>query len=362
MKAKVRICQVGCGYWGSNIARNLAASDQVVLAALCDADANRLQQFARRYGVDKTYGRLDEALADPQIDAIFLVTPSGQHYAQTRAALEAGKHVFVEKPLADSTAQAADLARLADAMGRTLMVGHTFLYNNLVHAVKAYIDSGELGEILYAYSQRLNLGRFRTDSDVLWTLAPHDISIVNYWFGDRPVRVSARGRSYIHKRRGIAEVCFAELEYASGQSAQFHLSWLDPQKRREMVVVGSRKMLVYDDMNSDAHIRLYDKRAEAQHQSEAVDFADFTTRLRAGDLVIPNVRLVEPLAAEIAHFTDCVGSGAAPRTDGWHGVEVVAVLEAMTQSMQADGSTVQVAYPAAAALEPPVRAAAAIGQ
>jgi predicted dehydrogenase len=356
-ETKLRVCQVGCGYWGANVVRNLVACERIELAALCDRDAARVGQFARRHGVAKVYQDLDAALADPAIDAIVLVTPSGQHYAQTRAALEAGKHALVEKPLADTVEQASELAALADRTGLTLMVGHTFLYNNVVHAVKRYIDNGELGEVFYAYSQRLNLGRFRRDSDVVWTLAPHDVSILNFWFGSRPRRVSARGRDYVHKGRGVAEVAFAELDYADGRSAYLHLSWLDPQKRREMVVVGSQKMLIYDDTNSDAHIRLYDKRAEAQHQSEAADFADFTTRLRAGDLVIPNIRLSEPLAFEIDHFAECALTKARPRTDGWHGVEVVAALEALGRSMREGGAPVDVAYPAAAAERRPMMVA-----
>jgi predicted dehydrogenase len=348
IQAKLRVCQVGCGYWGANVARNLAACDRIELAALCDRDPGRLAQFARRHGVAKLYADVEAVLDDAAVDAIVLVTPSGQHYEQARAALAAGKHVFVEKPLADTVEQASELAAMADRGRRTLMVGHTFLYNNVVHAVKRYIDKGELGDVFYAYSQRLNLGRFRRDSDVVWTLAPHDVSILNFWFDSRPRRVSARGRDYVHKGRGVAEVAFCELDYADGRSAYLHLSWLDPQKRREMVVVGSQRMLIYDDTNPDAHIRLYDKRAEAQHQSETADFADFTTRLRAGDLVIPNIRLAEPLAAEFDHFADCALTGARPRTDGWHGVEVVAALEALGRSLEAGGAPVEVAYPAAA--------------
>jgi len=343
----IGICQVGCGYWGGNIARNLAANERIRLVAFCERDQDRLTQFARRYRVAKTFTDYDAVVADPEIEAVVIVTPSGRHYQQAAAALEAGKHVFVEKPLAETTEETLALALLADERRCTLMVGHTFLYNNVVHEVKNLIERGELGDVYYAYSQRLNLGRFRNDSDVLWTLAPHDLSIINYWFTGRPTRVSARGRSYVHRAHGVSEVCFAELDYSDGKSAYLHLSWLDPQKRREMVIVGAQKMLIYDDTNPDAHIRIYDKRAEVQHQSETADFADFTTRLRAGDLVIPNIRLSEPLAVEIDHFIDCIMTGTRPRSDGWHGVEVVAALEALTRSMKADGNPVNVIYPAA---------------
>ena len=183
------------------------------------------------------------------------------------------------------------------------------------------------------------------DSDVLWTLAPHDISILNYWFDARPSRVSARGDAFIHRASGRAEVCFAKLDYPGGVSAHLHLSWLDPQKRREMVVVGARRMLIYDDMNADAHIRLYDKSAQAEHQRDATDFADFTTRVRAGEVVVPAIRLKEPLAAEIDEFLRCVQTGETPRADGRHGLDVVATLEALGRSMAEDGSSQAVRYP-----------------
>jgi len=252
---------------------------------------------------------------------------------------------LVEKPLANSVREANELGAVAKQRGRVLMVGHTFLFNNIVHDVKRRIDKGDLGRVLYVYAQRLNLGRFRTDSDVVWTLAPHDVSILNLWFDARPERVSARGHTYVHPGSKVAEVAFVHLEYPNGRAAHLHLSWLDPQKRREMVVVGSERMLVYDDMNPDAHIRIYDKRAEAEHQSGNVDFADFTTRLRAGDLVVPNVRLVEPLKVEIAHFVDCIRETKTPRTDASHGVDVVAALEATSLSMAEGGKTIEIAYP-----------------
>lgn len=339
----LRICHVGIGYWGPNLMRNIAANRMAELAAICDSRAESLDQAARRYPAARAYRRFDEALADSTIDAVVIATPSGLHFSHVRQALASGKHVFVEKPLAETVTEAQELAALAAGEGKVLMVGHTFLYNNLVHEVKNYIDSGELGDVFYAYSQRLNLGRFRRDSDVMWTLAPHDVSILNYWFGASPVSVRATGHAYIHPSLEIAEICFASLDYPDGRSAHLHLSWLDPQKRREMVVVGSKKMLVYDDMNADAHIRLYDKSAEAQHQSSIADFADFTTRLRAGALVVPNTRLAEPLSVEIGHFVDCCLNGEIPRTDGRHAIEVIAVLEALSASMARGGAPQDVA-------------------
>ena len=345
-KARLRVCHVGCGHWGTNLLRNVAANPKADLVAICDPDDDALARAAARYRRATTHPHLEAALADADFEAVILATPAGLHFEQALGALSAGKHVLVEKPLADTTARAQELVAVAAQTGLVLMVGHTFLYNNVVHAVKRYIDDGTLGEVYYAYSQRLNLGRFRHDSDVLWTLAPHDLSILNLWFGDRPAQVSARGRSYIHRSTNRAEVSFADMYYPDGKAAHLHLSWLDPQKRREMVVVGSQKMLVYDDMNPEAHIRLYDKRAESEHQSDMADFADFGTRLRAGDLVIPNIRLTEPLSVETDHFFDCVREGKTPRTGARDGLDVVAALEALSRSQAADGALVEVDYPA----------------
>ena len=325
--------------------RNVVASAGAELAAFCEPDLQTVDRVAERYPSAKAYVNLDDALADSTIDAVMIATPSSLHHAHAMAVIEAGKHVFVEKPLAENVEDALELTQLASKADLTLMVGHTFLYNNLVHEVKNRIDSGELGEVIYAYSQRLNLGKFRPDSDVMWTLAPHDVSILNYWFDGRPISVSARGQHYVAKRSEVAEVCFAQLDYADGRNANLHLSWLDPQKRRDMVVVGSKKMLVYDDVNTEGHIRIYDKSAEAEFQNETTDYADFTTRVRAGDLVVPNIRLIEPLSVEIDHFSTCIKESSRPRTDGIHGIEVTAVLQALECSMLADGVTVQVEYP-----------------
>ena len=253
--SKVRVALVGYGYWGPNLARNLAGDPAAQLVLICDRDAERAKKIASLYPGVAFECSLDAALARKDVDAVVIATPSGLHFQHAKLALSAGKHVMVEKPLAHDVAEAVELASLAASKGLVLMVGHTFLFNNLVHEVKRRIDADELGEVFYVYSQRLNLGRFRVDSDVVWTLAPHDISILNLWFGGRPKRVSGRGHSYIHRASGVAEIAYVHLEYDEGRSAHLHLSWLDPQKRREMIVVGSKRMLVYDDMNGDEHRR-----------------------------------------------------------------------------------------------------------
>lgn len=341
----VKVLMIGHGYWGPNLLRNLDASSKCELVGLCDAREDALAKARQKYPGLETFTDIGQALRTSGAEAVVIATPSGLHPAHINLALDAGCHVFVEKPLAETVADSVSLVDKAKSQNKILMVGHTFLYNNLVHDVKARIDSGELGDVFCAYSQRLNLGRFRQDSDVLWTLAPHDVSIINFWFQDRPVTVSARGHAYVHRASGVAEVCYADMDFADGRNAHLHLSWLDPQKRRDMVVVGSKKMLVYDDMNSDQHIRLYDKSAEAEHQSELASFADHTTRLRAGDLVIPNIRLKEPLAAEIDHYLSCAQTGETPLTDGAHAIDVTAVLEAMTRSMKNGGRVETVEYP-----------------
>lgn len=341
----VRIAQIGCGYWGPNLTRNVADNPNAELIALCDTDPVALQRVADKYPSVAKFQSVEALLAQSSVDAVVIASPSGLHYDHVLTALQAGKHVLVEKPMTTSTEKALELVKTAVAVDRFLMIGHTFLYNNLVHEVKKRIDAGELGEVYYAYSRRLNLGRFRRDCDVLWTLAPHDVSILNYWFDSRPHQVSARGLTCIGKEEHMAEVSFAQLDYPDGRSAHLHLSWLDPQKIRQMVIVGSQKMLIYDDMNADRYIQIFDKRVEREYRSPTDDFAEFSTLLRAGDLVIPNVRPAEPLSVEIDHFVACIRNGTKPLTDGWHGLEVIVILEALTRSMQDGGRPVPVVYP-----------------
>ncbi len=325
--------------------RNAAAHPKAILAGISDIDASVRKKFSEIYPAATLYQDLESVLKDEAIDAVIIATPSGMHVDHAMRALEAGKHVLVEKPIAQTVEDALRVQQKAQSVGRVLMVGHVFLYNNLVHYVGDVISSGEVGEVQYIYSQRLNLGRFRTDSDVLWTLAPHDVSIINHWLDDRPVEVRASGMSFVHKTSNIAEVCFAEMQFESGVAAHMHLSWLDPQKRRDMVIVGSRRMLLYDDMNSDRHIQIFDKSAEAELQGDVTDFAHFKTKTRAGSVVLPTVSLAEPLRAEIDHFVTCCIENTTPVTDGKHAIEVTAILEAMARSMCSGRSPVRVEYP-----------------
>ncbi|MFH1571931.1 MAG: Gfo/Idh/MocA family oxidoreductase [Gemmatimonadota bacterium] len=338
----VGIGVVGAGYWGPNLIRNFAGAPGGRLAAVCDRDEKRLASVGKGYPGVRLCTRLEELLGDPQVDAVAVATPAGTHYELARAALAAGKGAFVEKPLAMTSAQCQELVELAAARGCTLMVGHTFEYNAAVEYVEQLIHTGELGEVYYVYSQRLNLGVVRQDVDALWNLAPHDISIALRWLGTMPVAVNARGYTYLQP--GIADVVYVNLEFANGVAVHIHVSWLDPGKVRRTTVVGSRKMVVYDDASTDAKIQLYDKGIDREHMGGSLgefdSFGKFQLTQRAGDVLIPRLDFVEPLKRECAHFVECVGQGRRPLTDGENGLRVVRVLEAASQSLATGGVSV----------------------
>jgi len=325
----VKIAQVGCGYWGRNLLRVFSAMEGAQMVACCDED-EQAREAARRIcpaiDLPTDYASL---LWREDIDAIILATPASLHFEQARAALEAGKHVFVEKPLATTTADAEALIALAEAKQRTLMVGHTFLYNDAVRWVKDFIDSGEAGEIYYLYFQRLNLGRVRQDVDALWNLAPHDISIALYWLNEQPSRSHSHGISYLQP--GIDDVAFLHLDFPSGRYAHIHVSWLDPSKTRKAVVVGSKKMIVYDDTSADQRVVVYDKGIDRMHLGAHLNgyetFGEFALVQRAGDMYIPRLTFREPLKVEARHFLDCIERGERPLTDGRNGADVVRILE-----------------------------------
>jgi predicted dehydrogenase len=342
---KVRTILVGTGYWGNNLLRNLLKTETVELVGVCDLSRPALDKVAQAHPGLETTNDYASMLEKLRPEAVVIATPAGLHHRHTLLALEHNCHVLVEKPLATGISDAREMLELALERERILMVGHTFLYNNLLHRTKQYIDSGELGDIYYLYSRRLNMGRVRTDVDALWNLAPHDVSIINYLLDSVPRRVSGNAMFYLQKDLGICDVAFARLSYSGGIDAHIHVSWLDPQKKREVVIVGSNKMLVYDDVNSDRHLQLYDKSFEKELVKEVTSFAQFQTKLRAGNLVIPNVNLREPLAAEVNHFISCVREGKTPVTDGENGLQVVAVLEAISRSIEQCGREVEVHIP-----------------
>lgn len=330
----VRIAQVGVGYWGPNLARNFAATEGAQLVALCDRDARRLAQIGRQLPGTRLVAGYEDILADDAVDAIVIATPVATHFELAESALSSGKHVFVEKPLATSSVECQRLIELAESNDRRLMVGHVFVYNAAVRAIKGYIDRGELGEIYYVYSQRLNLGQVRHDVNALWNFAPHDLSILGDWFDADPTGITARGFSYVQP--GIEDVVFMTLDYPGGIGANVHISWLDPLKVRRMTIVGSEKMLVYDDVSPDAKITIYDRgvsRREIDDATAIPSFGEFQLLLRAGDVLIPKLPFEEPLKLECQHFVDCIRTGSAPRSDGWAGLRVVRVLEAAQRAM-----------------------------
>ena len=326
----IRLAQAGCGYWGRNLLRVFANANGAQVVACCELDPTARQTAQRLVPGIEACDDFAQLLNHPDIDAIVLATPASVHFEQARAALSADKHVFVEKPLAMTTAEAEQLTAVAQQKNLRLMVGHTFLYNDAVRWVKDYIDRGELGEVYYAYFHRLNLGRVRSDVDVLWNLAPHDVSIALYWLGGSPANVTAQGVSYLQP--GIWDVAFLQMQFPNNRYAHVHVSWLDPSKTRRAVVVGSKKMIEYDDTSADQRIIIYDKGIDRRELGTELggfeSFAEFQLVQRAGDIWIPRLQFREPLQVEAQHFIDCIASGQTPFTDGRNGTEVIRVLEA----------------------------------
>lgn len=339
----VNVAIVGLGYWGPNLVRNLASLDDVRVSAFSDLDRKRAEAIRRRFYPSATVvGDYRELADNHEIDAVVIATPIRSHFEIAKFFIEAGKHVLIEKPLARTTDECQSLIKLAEQRGRVLMVGHVFEYNVAVRKIKQYLDAGELGKLFYIYSQRVNLGRIQQDVNALWSFAPHDVSIMNYWLGQEPEWVSARGFSYLSNR--VEDVVFVTLKYPNGVGAHMHLGWLDPRKVRLMTLVGSKKMLVYDDVSLDAKIQIYDKGITDLHDFlEAPDtFAEFQFQLRMGDLVIPTIQFGEPLQNECQHFIDCIRNRQQPFTDGLNGLRVVKVLEAAEQSLRQDGKPIEI--------------------
>lgn len=337
---RVRVGQIGLGYWGPNLLRNLLSLPNVQVVAVADLDCTRLSQVRLNSANIETTTDSIALLDRRDLDAVVIATPAKTHFELAWRALQTGKHVLVEKPMAMSTAKGAKLVALAEEKGLVLMVGHTFLYNAAVRRLKEYLDEGELGDVFYLYSQRLNLGRVRQDVNALWNFAPHDISIILYLLEQMPVEVTARGFACLQP--GIEDVVFMTLAFPGGVGAQVHISWLDPQKVRRMTVVGSRKMVVYDDVSTDAKIVIYDRGVDRIPTSDSPrdfnTFAEFQLLPRRGDVLIPALDFPEPLRLECQHFIECILEGNRPLTDGYHGLAVVKVLEAAQRSLEKGGA------------------------
>lgn len=341
----MKVAVVGAGYWGPNLVRVFSQSTGVAGVTVCDIDRARLDRMKKAHPGIEVVDDLDRMLADASIDAVVVALPAALHHAAAKKALLAGKHVLVEKPLASTAAEAEELCALAETHGRVLMVGHTFLFNAAVKKVKDYIDGGTLGEVYYVYGQRLNLGIVRRDVDALWNLAPHDISILLHWLGDRaPEEVSYTGASYLQP--GVDDVGFLSMRFPGGVMGHIHVSWLDPGKVRRMTVVGSAKMVVYDDVSTDARVQLFDKGIDRKRMDTNLggfeSYAEFQLLQRAGDLLIPRVDFPEPLKEEAAHFVACCREGKRPLADGANGLRVVRVLEGAHRSREAGGAAVRI--------------------
>lgn len=330
----IRLAQIGYGYWGPNLARNFHQLSGVELTYMVDTNREALERVRRLYGC-RTTDAPEAVLADPAVDAVVIATPARTHFTLARDALRAGKHVFVEKPLAMSIAEARTLVELAASQRQVLMVGHVFEYNPAVHYIKQAMASGELGEVFYLYSRRVNLGRVQSDVNALWSIAPHDISIALFLLGQLPEAVSCQGASCLN---GVVEdVIFLTLHFPGNVLCHIHVSWLDPSKVREMTVVGSRKMIVYDDVSTEGKVRIYDK---GVYRKGDPIYGEFQYRLHSGDILIPRIDMREPLHLECAHFVECIRTGQRPQTDGENGLRVVAVLTAGQQSLDQGGGKV----------------------
>ena len=329
MTERVTVGMVGLGGWGKNLLRNFATLPDADLRWACDADEGRRTAYQAAYPATRFTAELDDVLADPEVDAVVLATPVPTHHALARQAMEGGKHVMVEKPMAWSVEQARDLRDLAAETGRVLMVGHLLRFHPGVVKLRELIDSGELGEVRYVYGNRQNLGVIREDENALWSLGVHDISVVLHLLDGRPVEVWARGEAYV--RPSVEDVVFGYVKFDTGQIGHLHLSWLDPHKMRKMTVVGSTKMAVFDDMEPDRKITVYDK-GPVVHSTGGVS-------THTGDIHIPEISREEPLRIECRAFLDAVRAGHTERAGPDEGLAVVEVLQAMQRSLEQGGVT-----------------------
>jgi len=334
-KETINVGVVGVGGWGKNLARNYSQIPEAHLRYLCDLDESKLKAMQGQFQAERTTTRFDDLIEDPELQAIVIATTGPTHYELCKKALLAGKDVYVEKPFVLSVAEAEEIVALADDRQQILMVGHLLEYHPVVQKLKEMIDSGELGEIRYIYSQRLNLGTVRMDENALWNFAPHDISVILYLLGQSPSDVSARGQSYLQE--GIEDVVFLTLNFGGKAMAHVHVSWLDPHKTRRITIVGSQRMAVFDDLEANEKLKIYDKGAEVNTDYDT--FAEYVG-LRFGDITVPYIRVGEPLRVECEHFLDCVRERKTPLSDGQDGLRVVRVLEAANRSLEGNGSPV----------------------
>jgi predicted dehydrogenase len=331
---RVRLAVVGLGYWGPNLVRVLQELPETELRWVCDINRSRLTDIGRRYPAVRRTAQLSRLLNDASVDAVALATPVSTHHELACAALDAGKHVFVEKPLAASSAEARELVALAKERDLVLMPGHTFLYSPPVNLIAERITSGDLGSIYFISTSRVNLGIHQSDVSVTWDLGPHDFSILRYWLDESPVRVSAMSRACIFP--GTPDVAFVNIEFASGALAHVELSWLAPSKLRRTAIVGSRKMIVYDDTSSEP-VRIFDSGVTLP---EPETFGEYRLTYRTGDILSPRVDVSEPLMLQMRDFARAIRNGQQPRSSADLGVDVVRTIEAVDHSLAAAGAAI----------------------
>lgn len=331
----LKMAAVGCGYWGPNLIRNFNNHPDVQLTHICDLDEKRRRHMSQLYPSARVTDDFDAIAADPGIDAVVVATPVSTHYELGRAVLEGGKHLFIEKPMAASADECRRLCEIAAERDLRIVVGHTFLFVPAVRMIKKLMKDGDLGDVYYVNIRRVNLGIFQKDANVVWDLVPHDVAMLNYLFDSSPVKVSATGQCYVQTEKQLEDVAFVTLEYPGHRIAHLHVSWLDPNKVREATFVGSRKMVVYDDVAMTDKIRIYDKGVDVMPHYDG--FGEFHLSYRHGDILIPKIEQVEPLKVEAAHFVDCILGRSEPISDGNMGLQVVEVLEKACHSIREGG-------------------------
>jgi predicted dehydrogenase len=335
---RLGVAVVGCGYWGKNYVRVFSELPESRLIAVCDQQPDRLQEMGRQYPGLHLSSQLDGVLALEDVDAVVVCTEPANHYSVARACLLAGKHALVEKPLTTSLADAEELSILAEKQSATLMVGHTFLYNAGIRKVKEYVDQSE--HVYYLYALRTNLGPIRRDVNAVWDLATHDIAIFNYLLGEVPIWVNAVGLKVLRNCR--EDVGFVVLGYENGVVGHVHVSWADPNKKRETVVVCSDKRIVFNDLNALEQVRVFEKGVKLMESGEPLNYGEYRLHIRDGNILSPKIQVTEPLKEQCRHFLHCVMTGDRPITDGWAGADVLRVLEAIDRSIQSGGTQMEV--------------------
>ena len=332
----VGIAVVGAGAWGKNHIRVFSEMPNAQLKYVCDSDPAKLAALRKTYPQTKMVEKLDPVLQDPEVNGIVIASSAVSHYPLAKQGLMANKDLLVEKPMALSSKEAEEILEMADGRKRILMVGHLLIYHPVVDRLKEMVRSGELGEIYYIYTQRVNLGVIRQDENALLSFAPHDLSVILHLIEEQPVVVSAHGASYIQKE--IEDVVFVSLGFMGGKMANIHLSWLDPHKMRKITIVGSKKMVVFDDVEASEKLKIYDKGVRSPSYDT---YGEYLT-LRFGDITIPTIKMVEPLRTEADHFIQCIQMRKEPKTGGRDGVKVVRILSAAQKSLKGGGVPVKI--------------------